>query len=73
MDHRKDYVAPAIAAEDVLEQTSLACQVTQWPFDDNNFVPGFGQCTENVAKGGAYFPQGCANPLEDQQTPVVLS
>jgi hypothetical protein len=73
MDLRKDYVAPAIAAEDVLEQTSLACQVSEWPFGVNSFVPGFGPCTDNVAKGGAYFPNGCANPLEGQQPPVVLS
>ncbi len=73
MDYRKDYVAPAIAAEDVLEQTSLACQVTQWPFEGNSFVPEIGPCTVNVAKGGAYFPQVCANPLENQETPVVLS
>ena len=73
MGHRKGYVAPAIAAEDVLEQTSLACQVSQWPFEENGFMPGFGPCTENVTKGGAYFLEGCAHPLENQQTPVVLS
>ncbi|MFB0533512.1 MAG: hypothetical protein ACETWR_00870 [Anaerolineae bacterium] len=32
MDARKDYVAPAIAAEDALEQTSLACNMTSAVF-----------------------------------------
>ena len=31
MDSRQDYVAPAIAWEDVLEQTSLACNATLPP------------------------------------------
>jgi len=34
MDTRKDYVAPAIAAEDDLEQTSLACYATE-PFSNH--------------------------------------
>jgi len=33
MDTRKGYVAPAIAAEDTLEQTSLACNATSIVLD----------------------------------------
>jgi hypothetical protein len=74
MGHRKGYVAPAIAAEDVLEQTSLACQVTQFPFDNGSFAPRFEACAENVAKGGAFFPNLCDHPLlTDGEVPVVLS
>jgi hypothetical protein len=74
VDQRQDYVAPAIAAEDVLEQTSLACQVTQFPFDQGNFGPQFQGCAENVTKGGAYFPDLCVHPFPtDGQLPVVMS
>ena len=56
MDLRKDYAAPAIAAEDVLEQTSLACNVTQ-PLDNGSFIPGGGgeiPCDHNPAKGNSF-------------------
>ena len=65
MDVRKDYVAPAIAAEDTLEQTSLACQASQ-PFPEINmtcfagtilsvFAPDL-DCVSDVSKGGAFGP-----------------
>jgi len=74
MDLRRDYVAPTIAAEDVLEQTSLACQVTQFPFDEGNFAPRLEGCTENVTKGGAFF-ELCDTPFlpDGQEPPVALS
>ena len=81
MDDRKDYVAPAIAAEDVLEQTSLACQVSE-PFPIGNdgvkaaqveaFVPGL-QCTVNVNKGGAFAGTGCTFKPPSLLDAVVLS
>ncbi|UCC88830.1 MAG: hypothetical protein JSV81_05875 [Anaerolineales bacterium] len=63
MGDRKGYVAPVIAWEDVLEQTSLACNATQ-PFPINatcfagepqrlNYAPGLG-CANDVSKGGAF-------------------
>ncbi len=65
MDTRKDYVAPAIAAEDTLEQTSLACNVTETG-------PGTLEetCDLNVAKGGAFYVELCTVVVE---TPVALS
>ena len=39
MDARKEYVAPAIAAEDVLEQTSLACNLTAVVLGDPEECP----------------------------------
>jgi hypothetical protein len=80
MDDRKDYVAPAIAWEDVLEQTSLACTATQ-PFPAMstcfagvpqlpNYAPGF-QCQTDVSKGGAFSGDSACNiPVRE---PVVLS
>jgi hypothetical protein len=69
VDTRKDYVAPAIVAEDVLEQTSLACNASA-PFRQfngscfggqavmPNFAPGL-PCLNNVAKNGAFVGQDC--------------
>ena len=78
MDHRKDYVAPAIAVEDVLEQTSLACQVTE-PFPTQPgaiFAPGL-PCSTNVNKGGVFIVgkpgSDCTIPAPAPTTLVVLS
>jgi hypothetical protein len=73
MDARKDYVAPAIAAEDTLEQTSLACGASQpWPG-----VPGetFAQdipCRIEVQKGGHFGPS-CTIFVPFPPEVVVLS
>ncbi len=58
MDHRKHYVAPAIAVEDVLEQTSLACMVTE-PYPGKTeqngiFATGLA-CGTRVNKGGVFI------------------
>jgi hypothetical protein len=77
MDDRKDYVAPAITAEDVLEQTSLACQVSE-PFPATGpstvFAP-FLECATNVNKGGAFIKVelGCASAVPNIKEAVVLS
>jgi hypothetical protein len=77
MDDRKDYAAPAIAAEDVLEQTSLACQVSE-PFpttgQDTVFAP-FLECATNVSKGGVFIDieVGCTSVVRDFKQAVVLS
>jgi hypothetical protein len=80
---RKEYAAPAIAWEDVLEQTSLACQATQ-PYPMTGvcfagvsmpFASGAPlECTFSVAKGGA-FGKSCDTILlpEQLREPVVLS
>lgn len=80
MGDRKGYVAPAIAWEDVLEQTSLACNATQ-PFPINAtcfagvpqqiYAPGF-ECGTDVSKGGAFASNDsvCNIPVRE---PVVLS
>jgi hypothetical protein len=88
MDDRKDYVAPAIAAEDVLEQTSLACQVTEPYSGDNGVVDGAWvaqvgiyatglACTTNVNKGGVFIPGevagGCSIMAPKPNNLVVLS
>lgn len=59
MDIRNKYVAPAITSDDVLEQTSLQCNVTvDFPIA---VVPGgpyagIGFCDDNnVAKGGLFY------------------
>jgi hypothetical protein len=69
MDARKDYVAPAIAAEDDLEQTSLACTGTAEPQPPNyNAVT----CQVDVSKGGAWpnIEVGCTWETEDV---IILS
>jgi hypothetical protein len=80
--NRKEYEAPAIAWEDVLEQTSLACQATQ-PFPEGNGGPGAAQipfapdilldCTFSVAKGGAFGPSCNVDLIRQELDPVVLS
>jgi hypothetical protein len=70
MDARKPYAPPAIVAEDVLEQTSLACNATQ-PFRGFTssscfggqqqlpvFAPGL-PCQASAAKGGAFTGNSC--------------
>jgi hypothetical protein len=74
MDDRKDYVAPAIAAEDVLEQTSLSCMVTE-PYTGAKgaaFASGL-DCTSNVAKGGVFIKSGCTTQAPKPSELVVLS
>ena len=74
MDDRKGYIAPAIAAEDVLEQTSLACMVTE-PFPaqpDAIYATGL-ECATNVNKGGAFAGGGCTFKPPSPADLVVLS
>jgi hypothetical protein len=72
MDHRKDYVAPTIAAEDVLEQTSLACNLSQYDPNDKTLIGPNEMCRVNVAKGGAFIPDfDCTQ--SPGEGPVVLS
>ncbi|MDH4136497.1 MAG: hypothetical protein OEW09_07270 [Anaerolineae bacterium] len=85
MDARKEYVAPAIAAEDTLEQTSLACNATAGvPIMGNILSSCFaGQptgnftqaCGTDVAKGGAFVEQDpyCSVYLDWPAGIVVLS
>lgn len=69
MDSKKAYASPAILTEDLLEQTSLACNSTSSgafnleaetcefiPSIAGTFAPGTVDtpCTTSVAKGGAY-------------------
>lgn len=68
MDTRKDYVAPAIAAEDNLEQTSLACNATTDQLN-GTFGPG---CTTRVDKGGAWYIEDFRCDIGVDE-PVVLS
>ena len=71
MDLRRDYVAPTIAVEDVLEQTSLACNVSQFEPNNKTLIGPGAQCRVNVAKGGAFIIETCSHgPGEG---PVVLS
>jgi hypothetical protein len=71
MDHRKDYVAPTIAVEDVLEQTSLACNVSQFDKMDQTIIGPGAECRVNVAKGGAFIVETCAHG--PGEAPIVLS
>jgi hypothetical protein len=71
MDDRKDYVAPAIAWEDVLEQTSLACTGSE-PDQDTNYFGG-GGCRTDVSKNGAYIDPKFECTWITQIEPVVLS
>jgi hypothetical protein len=59
MDSRQDYVAPAIAWEGGLEQTSLACNATlPWEAEGPAFTgPADDKCVVDAAKGGS-FVQG---------------
>ena len=78
MNVRKAYASPAILTEDVLEQTSLACNSTA-PFvgDDNsgNFAPSTEvSCQINVAKGNNFAEEEfCATVLRSPSDVVVLS
>ena len=72
MDARKVYVAPTIAAEDVLEQTSLACNVTTLPGNgDETLIVTGKECETNIAKGGTFSGPPCTNSPGAE--PVVLS
>lgn len=66
MDHRKDYAAPAIEWEDILEQTSLACHATQPgtipPRPGDPFAPGL-LCDRMVHKRGAFIEGSCENAV----------
>jgi hypothetical protein len=80
MDSRKAYAPPAIVAEDVLEQTSLACNATA-PFRGftrscfggqailPNFAPGL-VCRTDVSKGGAFTGTSCRFNVSVGQTQV---
>ena len=80
MNVRKAYARPAILTEDVLEQTSLACNSTA-PFvggdNSGNFAPGTdddGSCQINVAKGNSFAEEEfCATVLRSPSDVVVLS
>ena len=63
MDTRKDYVAPAIAAEDVLEQTSLACNMSQLVLNNPEVCP----TQPEYSKGGGWdvIWWQCASPVLD--------
>ena len=70
MDTRKNYVAPAIAAEDTLEQTSLACNATTTDFTGDNFAPNY-ECRVDVTKNGAFYESGYCSVVVE--IPVALS
>ena len=66
---RKDYTPPAIESEEVLEQTSLACNVTALP-------EGSSDCARLYRKSAAYFNAEileCNTVLEQAACMVVLS
>ena len=63
MERRREYVAPAIAWEDVLEQTSLACNATSPPpplgpnaqcFAGEPLQVFAQECVQDVTKGGSF-------------------
>jgi len=69
VDTRKTYAAPVITSEDVLEQTSLACNVTVDPTSPD--VPagsfaGVGFCDDNVAKGGVFFDEFSCDVYDEE-------
>ena len=69
---RKTYSRPAITAEDVLEQTSLACNASALPqYGAGPFCPN---CGTVVTKGGNYHTQSdtCTIRMTDEQV-VVMS
>ncbi len=66
---RKDYTAPTIESEEVLEQTSLACNVT-------NLSERSPECAENNRKSDAFFNAEvieCQTVLEQAACMAVLS
>ncbi|UCC87650.1 MAG: hypothetical protein JSV81_22815 [Anaerolineales bacterium] len=81
MDDRKDYVAPAIEWEDVLEQTSLACNAIQGDIVGPACFAGDGTgtftqgCGTDVAKGGAFIDEDryCSTYFDWPEGIVVLS
>ena len=80
MNVRKAYASPAILTEDVLEQTSLACNSTAPYIGNNNgsnFAPGASGeigCQISVAKGNNYADEDvCQTILERESDVVVLS
>lgn len=72
---RKPYCVPAILAEDQLEQTSLACNVTVDPNSPdappNAFSPDF-ECGDNIAKGPAFAMEPYCTET-DFKDPIALS
>ena len=73
------YTAPGITAEDLIEQTSLACNSDRpfpgYPPHDGAWAPGTEiDCSINVAKSGAYADDPvCVWQLDDEGDVVVLS
>ena len=75
---RKVYASPAILTEELLEQTSLACNATA---PDSTYTPGGNyaagvetDCGINVAKNGAFATAGvCAIVLTGPEQLVILS
>ena len=68
---RKDYTAPTIESEEVLEQTSLSCNVT-------NLAEGSSDCASLYRKSGAYFDTetgapDCSDGLNQATCMAVLS
>ncbi len=66
---RKQYTAPAIESEEVLEQTSLACNVT-------NLSEQSPQCASEFRKSEAFFDSeklACQTILEQFDCVAVLS
>ena len=77
MSTRKEYVAPAITAEDQLEQTSLACSVICLPgtpeCPPNPFEAAF-QCRNNITKAPMFSQEPfCTEPLGPDKAPIVSS
>ncbi len=66
---RKQYTAPAIESEEVLEQTSLSCNVT-------NLEERSETCAEEFRKSAAFFNRKvleCQTILEQSKCMAVLS
>lgn len=74
---RKTYVSPAVVSEDLLEQTSLACNATTAFVPTNNggnFGSGVVGCTIDVGKNGAFANDNlCETILEGPGEIVALS
>jgi len=75
MDNRKMYVRPAVESEEMLEQTSLACNATQ-EYDPQQkpriYAIGL-DCLTDVSKGGAFAFAACETNLPGPEAIVVLS
>jgi hypothetical protein len=79
MDLRKAYVRPAIDSEEMLEQTSLACNAVMIP-EPSPILPNCGPglempCNLALVKGGNWDPNmGCTSqPLEGTACAVQYS